>query len=259
MPTPEERRRILDELDAIARTQLEAAWRAAESAEDFRAYMFRAYPELAQMWYSVAADLAANWYLESAPDRLYTPEPAIIPADDRFTASLGWALTNNAARDLLIGSLTRTLFDGYRDTVRLNAEQEPGARYARYASQNACGFCRMLVTRHVGPNATFYASKEAATRVVGRGKEMSLSDRRDRAAGRTRRSSGQFLAGGRKARGTQQIGDRFHDNCKCTYQEIRPGQEYEPMPWVEQWNRDYIEASKISSDPHEISKLMTSR
>lgn len=155
--TPQERERILRELERIAHGHLDAGWRAAQNADDFRAYMFRFYPELAQMWYSVAADLTADWYIESAPDLPYMPEPAPLPDAERFTSSLSWALTNQAAQDLVKGSLTRTIYDGSRDTIATNVDRERGARWARHASANACGFCRMLATR-----GAVYASKDTA-------------------------------------------------------------------------------------------------
>ncbi|MFV8169837.1 ADP-ribosyltransferase [Mycolicibacterium peregrinum] len=46
----------------------------------------------------------------------------------------------------LKGTATRSVFSGSRDTVITNANRE-GVRWARHASANACGFCRMLATR----------------------------------------------------------------------------------------------------------------
>ena len=120
-----------------------------------------------------------------------------------------------------------------------NVESEPGARWARYASANACGFCRMIATRHVGDNATFYTSEQAAGGVVGRSPSLTLSDRRAIAAGlmtreqamesrlrysswRAAKKAGKSVGDmkARRTRGTQDLGDRYHDNCRCLAQPI---------------------------------------
>lgn len=250
MTAPDERQQILAEVNRLAGRQLSDGWLAAQSSSDFRAYIFQFYPELAATWYSVAADLGAHWYSESDELADYVAEPSAPPSLERWSGSAAWALTNQDALGLLAGSLARSVFDGARDTTILNATSEPGSLWARHASANACGFCRMVATRHVGGNGTYYSSEAAATGVVGRGKEMSLADRRDRAAGRTRRSgaqAGQFLAGGIKTRGSRNLGEKYHDRCHCIAVEIRPGSTYTPPPYVEQWNQDYIDATRQAS------------
>ncbi|MGC7358433.1 hypothetical protein RA989_21590, partial [Mycobacteroides abscessus subsp. massiliense] len=47
----------------------------------------------------------------------------------------------------LTGSAARALFNASRDTVLANVAAEPGARWARHASANACSFCRLMATR----------------------------------------------------------------------------------------------------------------
>ena len=106
----------------------------------------------------------------------------------------------------------RAIFDGFRDTITANADREPGARWARHASANACGWCRMLATREA-----VYTSAHAAG-----------------------------------------DGNRYHDHCHCMAVVVRPGQTYTPPPYVAQWDDDYKEARKISTDPAVIARLMTS-
>lgn len=264
--TPVEVRAILGELDRRLSAELARFWhRLAEtSTSEFRDLVIAAYPELVTPYVSAAADLGAVWY-DSQPSTnpRFTATPSELPPVEKLQSSASWALAvgnGEQAIALLSGAAERALFDGLRDTVVDNATREPGARWARHASANACGFCRMLATRHVGENATFYSSEAAAGRVVGRGKEMSAADRRDRAAGRTRRSGdgvkGQFLAGGRRARGNADLGSKYHDNCHCVATMIRPGQTYSPPSYVERWNDEYIAASKESRDPNVIARLM---
>ncbi|MDJ0010106.1 hypothetical protein [Gordonia alkanivorans] len=267
--TPTEVRGLLNELDRRLGAEVALMWRAASvnlSSNEFRALVIDAYPEIVTPYAAAASELGVEWY-DSAPSTTnYQPVPGDLPSEERLTTSASWALnTGNSvtAVGLLQGSATRALFDGLRETVLENVDREPGARWARHASANACGFCKMIATRHVGPNATFYSSASAAGGVVGRGKEMSAADRRDRAAGRTRRSGegqrGQYLAGGRRARGNQSIGDKYHDNCHCIAVMVRPGQNYTPPSYVDKWNDEYIAATKKMSgplNPNEIARLM---
>lgn len=151
-----ERKQILAEVNRLAGRQLDAGWAAAQNASDFAAYMRAFYPELANTWYLTAADLSAVWYDEAAATS-YSASAASAPSVERWQASLGWALSNSDALGLLAGSLQRTVFDGARDTTILNVEREPGARWARHASANACEFCRMLATRSAA-----YLSRDTA-------------------------------------------------------------------------------------------------
>ncbi|WP_440939903.1 VG15 protein [Gordonia polyisoprenivorans] len=241
--SPPERKRILAELVRLAGGDLATVWRRAETLDSnaFRAFLLDAFPVLTDPYAAAAANLAATWYDDADPASRYVAQPGPLPIAEQLQSSATWALNTSAGSDalaLLAGTLQRAIFDAARNTTVLNVESEPGARWARHASANACEFCRMLATR-----SAVYASKEAATRVVGRGQEMSLADQRDRAAGRTRRSgSGQFLAGGTKTRGNQALGDKYHDYCHCTAIEVRPGHSYEPAPYVEQWEQQYQDA-----------------
>ncbi|MFE3572387.1 hypothetical protein ACFXON_23480, partial [Bacillus subtilis] len=109
---------------------------------------------------------------------------------------------------------------------------------ARHARADACAFCALMASR-----GAVYTSEAAAERVVGRGKEMSLADRRARAAGHSR-VNGHTAAGGKRTRGTQALGDRYHDFCNCVAVEVRPGEEYDPPDYVRKWDEAYIVASR---------------
>ena len=120
-----------------------------------------------------------------------------------IAAHVRWALAQTNLASALEGVVPRLVFDHVAGTVAsnvdlLNSMLEVGdgsgtvseeVRWMRHASANACGFCRMIVTRHVGEAGTFYGSKEAAEGVVGR--------------------RGQ-------ARGSRSVGDKYHDHCHCT-------------------------------------------
>lgn len=238
---------MLGELDRRMGTEVAGFWRSLAErvpSSEFRRLMIEAFPEIVTPYVSAAADLGAVWY-DSQPstNARFTATPAELPPVERLQGSASWALAvgnGEQAIALLTGSAERALFDGLRDTVVDNATREPGARWARHASANACGFCRMLATRHVGKNATFYSSAEAAGRVVGRRQSAMAA----------------FNQEPRKTRGAGSLGSKYHDNCHCVATMIRPGQTYTPPPYVEQWNEDYIAASKESRDPNVIARLM---
>lgn len=244
--SPADRKQILAELVRLAGGDLSTLWQRAELLDSttFRTFVVEAFPQLIDPYAAAAAEFSATWYDDADPESSYVAQPGPLPIAEQLQSSTEWALNTTTsgadALSLLAGTLQRAIFDAARNTTALNVASEPGARWARHASANACAFCRMLATRNA-----VYASKEAATRVVGRGKEMSLADRRDRVAGRTRRSGatqGQFLAGGVKSRGSQALGDKYHDHCHCMAVEVRPGHSYEPAPYVEKWEKEYQDA-----------------
>lgn len=257
MLAPNERQQILTELHTIAMADLVRLWRSASDSDldslAFRALIEQAYPEIAEQYGAAAADLAADWYTESAPYLDYLPDTADLPPVEQLTSSAQWALgaTGTDALDRLAGSLQRAIWNMSRDTILLNVDRERGARWARHASANACAFCRMLASR-----GAVYSSEAAAGTVTGRGQDMSLAERRARASGETR-ISGRFIAGGVRTRRDdgRKLGSKYHDHCHCVAIEVRPGQDYEPAPYVEQWEQQYIDATKATNVEGEATDL----
>lgn len=250
MTTPTERQRILAELHMLAVEDVVKLWRAASGMDlesrEFRALIEQAYPEIPSRWGTAAAEFATQWYDESAPDLAYRATPAPLHPVEQYAANANWALgaVGEAALDRLVADLQWSMYDMARSTTAVNVEAEAGSRWVRYASSTACAFCRVLATRSIAENPTYYRSEASATTVVGRGKEMSLSERRARARGETRDSRHRFIAGGRRARGNRALdSEGFHPRCHCVAVEVRPGRSYEPPAYVEQWLEDYKEAS----------------
>lgn len=158
--TPTERRRLLRELNQAADSDLGGVWRRAAAADvDFARFMVDAFPEIASTYAEVAADLAADWYEQAAPQLPYRaiPDPGVNPA--ALTKSAQWALGADGEDALgrLSGTLQRTVFDGARNTTVANVRNEDGARWARYASANACEFCALMAIR-----GAVYGSEETA-------------------------------------------------------------------------------------------------
>ena len=205
MTTIADRRQILGELERLGKADLAKLWRLAEGADDFRSLMVEAFPELVLQYGSMAADLAAVWYDESAPDLPYRARVADPPDVARFAESASWALDTGSgmdALDLMGGTFQRGMWDMSRGTTIENVGAEAGALWARHASANACEFCRMLATR-----GAVYASESSASKVGGRGKDASTSFD---AMGKRKRGG---LAKGVRTRGNQSIGSKYHDHC----------------------------------------------
>lgn len=263
----------IDVLVGLAVAEVAAAVATVEDDEPGEAasLLIGAFPELLQPFLAAGGELAAEWYRQLTPRELPPPEPgapplivgaataqalaaaaefepvvADVPSLEQLEATVRWALfaptepgtVVESVQSRLSGSTQRYVSNSARETLEVNADLE-GVRWARHASVNACAFCRMLATR-----GAVYTSEEAAGQVVGRGKEMSLSDRRRRAAGNVRRRGGRFLAGGTRTRGTQALGAKYHDNCHCIPIPVRAGDSYQPPPYVTEWDEQYIQATR---------------
>lgn len=257
--TPSEVRALLAELDRRLGVELARFWRTLAESDptQFRALVIEAYPEIVTPYAATAAELGAEWY-DSAPTTTTYRAVSAAPASvERLAKSAAWALnvgTAETALPLLNGSASRALFDGLRDTVVENVAAERGARWARHASANACGFCRMLATRTGSGKGSLYTSESAAIRVGGRGKDVASNFLPD---GRRKRGG---QAKGVRARGTQALGDKFHDNCHCIAVMVRPGSTYEPPSYVERWREEYNAARKqVGGNPNAIARYMDSR
>lgn len=221
-PTPEEQKQILDDLHTLAMEDVNNLWQDASMADlsspEFRGVITSGVPELIDPYAATAGDLATTWYEDAAPESAYRATPAALAPTQQMAASTSWALqaSGEAALVKIAGFGSRTIYDQARNTIVENADREPGATWARYASADACAFCRMLASR-----AEVYASKAAATSVVGR-------------KGRPR--------------GNQGLGDRYHDHCRCRAIAVRPGQTYLPPDYAKDWDKQYNAAVRETSD-----------
>ncbi|MGX7727590.1 VG15 protein [Rhodococcus sp. 5G237] len=252
MASSAEQYAILEELTRLAGIDLQALWQLASESGDPFAFILDTFPELATQYATMTAEVSAIWYQEAAPELKYVPVVPPSVALEVYRESAAWALGSGdgvddprAALSKLSGSLQRHIWDADRETMIFNADAEGGARWVREAGPMACPFCKMLSTRATA-SGTYYSSADAAIKVVGRGKEMSLSERRARARGETR-SAGRFMAGGKRTRGTRKLGESYHDNCDCRVVAVRPGREYEPPDHVLRFEEEYKEASRAAS------------
>ena len=163
--TPEDLRAMLGDINAVMQSDLLALWRAldGQDVEFLRDALQAELPAVVDPYLSAAGDVTADWYESQAPELSFVASPAPLPPQAQLETTARWAagtvLTKTAVTplDLLSGSMQRALFDESRRTVLDNVEAEPGAKWARYASANACPFCRMVATR-----GDVYTSESAA-------------------------------------------------------------------------------------------------
>lgn len=276
-----ERRFLLDQVDRLARADLNNLWAVAEQLGTgaFFDYILSGFPELASNYHQVAATVAATWFEQSDPQSTFIARPADPVDEARIVGSTRWALGGDgvAGRDRLEGVLQRAVFDGARDTVIVNAEAS-GSTWIRVARPDACAFCRLLASR-TALSDDLYRSEESALGVVGRSVNLSIADRRMIAQGLMTREEAlarrdqmqlTYQIGrrkgsprGKRLRGARKYGDKYHDDCRCTAKAIPAGRD--PMEVLfadepeyafsaEQWNNEYIKARQAadSGDPKAI-------
>lgn len=136
--------------------------------------MLDAFGELVDPYHAMAGQLAASWFEEALPSSPYVAVTADPIPVERLQKSARWALgaDGDDALNRLEGSLQRAVFDGSRDTTLLNVERT-GARWARYASANACAFCRLVATR----GATYRSSATAGRGYHDHDRCIAVEDR----------------------------------------------------------------------------------
>lgn len=133
--------RLLVTLGAAAVTAVQAMWRTTE-LQDVK----DAYPEVLLPFIAASGSLAAEWYYSLNPDAPFAIEAAPLPQPPVLSASVGWSFSQADPLTALAGSSERHVFTSARETVVSNAQRE-GVTWARYASANACPWCRVLATR----------------------------------------------------------------------------------------------------------------
>lgn len=119
------------------------------SQPELLAFITDAYPELVTPYIAAGNDLTTVWYDEqptATEAKPFYAEPAAVTPVEQLAISARWAMLQADPTAALKGTATRSVFSGSRDTVITNTNRE-GVRWARHASANACGFCRMLATR----------------------------------------------------------------------------------------------------------------
>ena len=178
-----------------------------------------ALPDLMDPFMGAASDAAAQLLDElyaivgEAPPELARPSGLWTP--ERVDSLARWAVTplvddslDSSVLTRLTGAAARGIFDASRLTVVDGVTRNSDGRrvyFQRVPRPGACAFCQMLASR---PQYMAYKTEESAGAVAGRGSTRTGYD-----------EFGNSLAGGRgggiKARGTQELGEKYHDECHC--------------------------------------------
>jgi hypothetical protein len=245
-----ERRFVMDQLGRRAQDDMIRLWDAAGRLADvdFFEYVSEAFPDIVIPYNQLAAELSATIFEEDFPELAVNAVLAEPPPVDKLRTSAEWALGANGrkALDRMSGTIQRAIYDGDRGTTIANAEIM-GMRWVRIARPNACAFCRLLASRAAAGVDAYRNSDgvftnedgELELRVVGRSTNLSIADRRMIASGQMTRDEAlarrdqmqlTYQIGerrgsprGRRPRGTQALGEKYHDDCKCTAKAIPAG------------------------------------
>lgn len=172
----QERRYLLSQVNRLAEQELNQLWAQAGrlSTREFFEYVVGAYPLVVNPYHDMSATLSATWFELSDPDSTYIAKTAPIPPVEKLQANARWALMakGNQGRTDLAGSLNRVVFDGARETTRLNVEATD-SRWAVDARPTACPWCRMMATR----GATYKSRATALAACHDNGHCVAIEDR----------------------------------------------------------------------------------
>ena len=215
----------------LAQQDLADLWSSLNLSGDparVRDALLEFFPDLLTAYGDTAAVLAADWYdlLRDVPASAKSFDAVLAaPAPTaQAEASARWAVgplflddpDPALAFSQLMGSTQRLVLQPGRDTIWTSAGADPvRTGVARVPSgTTTCRFCVTLASR--GP---VYQSQVSAELVVGRGSNRTGYD-----ANGKRLAGG--IGGGVKPRGTQAIGNSFHDGCDCVSVVIRSAADY---------------------------------
>jgi hypothetical protein len=213
----------LDRLSTAALADLRALLAGLEgvSPERTKDVLFQAFPEVFNPYAAASSAVSASFYEEvrdlAGVGGSFSAETLDLVESDRWNALVGAGtqprMLEQAAGNLmfqfLAGGLTSVLSTMAADTIIGNAQNDPvRTGFQRVPKPGCCGFCGMLASRGAA-----YTSKEAAEGVVGRGVPVG--------SGRGKGIKGR--GGGIKARGSREIGQTFHDHCKCRAVPVHEG------------------------------------
>lgn len=145
MPSPTEVANFQTLISGLAAAAIAQVSGLFDGTQDEQ-FLEDAYPQIVDPFLLGASTLTAEWYSLLAPESTFPVEPSGPPPQSALRGNVRWALKQVDVRGALSGSAERQIFTASRDTVLYNASRE-NVRFARYASANACPWCRVLATR----------------------------------------------------------------------------------------------------------------
>jgi hypothetical protein len=208
----------------------------------YRDVLLEALPELILPYTEASGLLAAEWYdqlreLANPPGRwepIYAPPPEQGRLDALARWSVGPLFGESAAtpETRLVGGAQRLVADASRRTIALTANGDPYCvSYRRVARPKCCTFCGLMASR-----GAVYTNEYQAGVVIGRGVDPSAT-----AGRRGGQGKGVF------ARGSQSIGDYFHDDCHCVVVPVHVGQSFQENAVQKRFDDAYVEAGDSRS------------
>lgn len=241
----------LDSLSTAALADLRALLSSLEdlSPERSKAILFEAFPEVFNPYAASASAVSASFYEEvrdlAGVKGSFGAETLDSVDTGRWNALVGAGTAprmleqgaSNLMFQFLAGGLTSILSTIAADTIVGNAEIDPAPMgYQRVPQPGCCGFCGMLASRGAS-GTTNYSSEEAALRVVGRG--VPVEKTRGKRGGQGK---------GIGPRGSQRIGEKFHDHCKCRAVPVSRGNQVEMRADADKYLEAYSKARNNISD-----------
>lgn len=224
---------VIDGLSTVAFAQVK---QLLDSLADpnpiaFRDALLLAYPELVAPFMGAATEVAAEWYMQLragagitsgfVPVLGPTAPLAQLQAGVRYSLSPLFQPQKFIGSDvltMLAGFTQRMIADSGRDTIaNSTAIETRRTYYQRVPKAGCCAFCALIASRGAA-----YRSAESAGAVQGRGVDASET------AGKV---GGQGK--GLKSRGSQAIGDSYHDHCRCVVVPKFPGADNDYLDYVE--------------------------
>ena len=155
-------------------------------------------PELGNRYGIASSEVSAQFFDElnqlQEVKKPIDPESFVDMPPSYWQSLVGWGSAEGGLDwGKLSGGLTRRLSEMAADTMVGNAEMQGGLSAQRVPRIGCCAFCSMLASRGAA-----YTSSSAG-KVGGRGVPVERHKH----------------AKGIRPRGSQRIGDDFHDNCRC--------------------------------------------
>lgn len=235
----------LQGLSVAAQADLRALTLSLEGESPVRTQtvLHEAFPEVFNPYAAATSAVAATFY-EEIRDLAEVPGSFAASTLDavespRWHSLVGWGSGASVFErggsalmfSLLSGGLTQILTEMSADTVVGNAALDPAPMgYQRVPSAGCCAFCGLLASRGAA-----YSSEAGAGVVVGRGTPIPKKAKR----------GGQ--AKGIRPRGARQMGERFHDSCRCKVVPVNEGNSVQMQEDADRYFDAYADArNKVS-------------
>lgn len=244
----------LNELSTRALADLQALLVALEgqSPERTKAVLFEAFPEVFDPYVAATSAVSATFYEEVRAVAGVKPTFDAATINDaprkRWNSLVGFgtapAMFEQGVMALMFsamaGGLTKTLTQMSSDTIIGNAERERvQVGFQRVPAPGCCAFCGMLASRGAA-----YESEAGATKVAGRG--MPIGSTAGKRGGQAK---------GIRTRGTQRIGEDFHDHCKCRGVPVFEDNYVEMQADADRYLDSYTDAFEKVNDGLELNVI----